>query len=121
MRITRERVILISSDIFKKMLEPVLGGDSKFLAAVTAAGCKNPASVRSAHSLAKAVLVDSLAIGRLECSFHICFLYIFGKWTAKVSLFFLIPKFFLILFQGTVSNLAFWLWERLSSESSRQQ
>ena len=43
---------------------------------MTATGSKDPAAVRRAHALAEAVLVDTLAVGRLECSFHyLLFLY----------------------------------------------
>ena len=46
----------------RRGLPPVLGGDGEFLAAVTAAGCENPADVGGAHALAEAVLIDSLAV-----------------------------------------------------------
>ena len=55
-------------------LVPVLGRDSELLAPVCAACSEYAAAVRSAHTLAETVLVDTLAIGGLECSFHIfCF------------------------------------------------
>ena len=47
---------------FKKLLESVLGRDREFLTSVTTASGKDPASVGRAHTLAKAMLVDSLAV-----------------------------------------------------------
>ena len=76
------------------LLPAVLGGNGELLAAVGAAGREDPAAVRRAHTLAEAVLVDTLAAGRLECSFHcISFLYYsliqlrFFTRTAKVGIF----------------------------------
>ena len=53
------------------LLPAVLGRDGELLAAMGATGCENPAAVRRAHTLAEAVLVDTLAIGGLESPFHI--------------------------------------------------
>ena len=52
-------------------LPPVLGGNGEFLASVTTAGGENAAAVGGTHALTEAVLVDALAVRRLECSFHI--------------------------------------------------
>jgi len=43
---------------------------------MTATGSENAAAIGCSHTLAEAVLVDSLAVRWLECPFHICnFLY----------------------------------------------
>jgi hypothetical protein len=44
---------------------------------MTTTGGKDPAAVGRAHTLAEAVLVDTLAIGGLECSFHYLFILYF--------------------------------------------
>ena len=57
-------------------LPAVFIGDREFLAAMTTAGRKYAAAIGRSHSCAEAVLVDTLATGRLERSFHcISFLY----------------------------------------------
>ena len=76
-----------------RFLPAVFVGDGEFLAGVAAAGVEDAAAVGAGHSGAEAVLVHTLAAGRLECSFHdILFLYFavsamvrfFGR-TAKVA------------------------------------
>lgn len=54
-------------------------GDGEVLAAFGAATGKHLAAVGCRHALAEAVLVNSLAVGRLECSFHRCISLFFGK------------------------------------------
>lgn len=54
-----------------KGLVPVFGRDAEFLPAVTTASREYATAVRSAHALTEAVLVDSLAVGGLVCTFHI--------------------------------------------------
>ena len=51
-------------------LPAVFGRNGQFLAAVTTARSQDAATVGRRHSLAEAVLVDTLAVGGLECSFH---------------------------------------------------
>ena len=73
----------------------MLVGNGKFLAALSAAGSQNAASVLCGHSLAETVLVHSFPVVRLECSFHrscyLCF-YSYILWAAKVLIFFVTAK-----------------------------
>lgn len=84
------------------MLEPVLVGNSEFLASVTATGRKHAATVGSAHALAEAMLVDTFVNVGLECPFH-CMLFYILFWiypcilvqgTAKVVILSLNAKLF---------------------------
>lgn len=52
------------------MLEGSLVGDGKLLAALLAAGSQYPATIGGGHAFAEAVLVLSLAAGRLIGTFH---------------------------------------------------
>lgn len=66
---------------------------------MTTAGGQNATAVGGAHTLTEAVLVDALAVRRLECSFHYLDFYIlFDNRTAKVVFFNLNDKFFLKIF-----------------------
>ena len=60
----------------EKLLVPIFVGDGEFLAAVAAAGGKDPAAVGGRHSLTETVFVHAFAVGGLECSFH-CNVYLF--------------------------------------------
>ena len=65
---------LTSLSVFKSgnpLLETILWRNCQFLATVTAAWSKYPASIGRSHSLAEAVFVATLADWRLKCSFHI--------------------------------------------------
>ena len=70
-----------------RFLEPVFGRNGQLLAAMTAAGSQHATTVGGSHTLAETVLVDTLAAGRLECSFH-CMSFLLlsslAKWIAKV-------------------------------------
>ena len=82
------------------ILPPLLGGDGELLASVAAAGSQHATAVGGTHALAEAMLVDALAVRRLECSFHYLNFYIlFDNRTAKVVFFNLNDKFFLKIFQ----------------------
>ena len=54
----------------RKELPAVFAGYGKFLAGVTTAGAQNAAAIGGSHAGAEAVLVHTLAAGRLKCSFH---------------------------------------------------
>ena len=57
-------------------LPALLVGDGEFLAAVTTTGSEHATAIGGSHTGTEAVLVDALAVGGLECSFHrILFLY----------------------------------------------
>ena len=68
------------NDFGFRKLPAVFVGHGEFLAGVATAGAKYAAAVGRGHSCAEAVLVDTLAAGRLERSFHdISFLYFRDK------------------------------------------
>ena len=48
----------------------MLAGNGELFTALLSAFCKNLAAVLCAHTLAETMLVHSLTIVRLECSFH---------------------------------------------------
>ena len=63
------------------------------------AGSQHATAVGGTHALTEAMLVDALAVRRLECSFHYLNFYIlFDNRTAKIVFFNLNDKFFLKIF-----------------------
>ena len=73
----------------------VLVGDGQLLAAFGAAGCQYAATVSGGHSFTETVLVSSLSVRGLECSFHRCifFMLLFFQFrAAKVGSFCEITK-----------------------------
>ena len=73
----------------------VLVGDGQLFAAFGAAGCQYAATVSGGHSFTETVLVSSLSVRGLECSFHRCifFMLLFFQFrAAKVGSFCEITK-----------------------------
>ena len=74
----------------------VFVGYGQFLTTFGTTGCQYAATVGGSHSFTETVLVSSLSVRGLECSFHCCifFMLLFSPWIrgAKVGSFFKITK-----------------------------
>ena len=65
----------LSPTLSETLLTVILVGNSKLLAAMSAARCQHATTILRCHSLAETVLVHPSAVVRLKCSLH--FLYYF--------------------------------------------
>ena len=84
------------SSFFILMLVSALVRNSQFFSSFSSSSSYNCSTVSGRHSFSETMFVSSLSVGWLKCTFHcnISYVIIFSLRTAKVGIFFIVPKIF---------------------------
>ena len=67
----------MSPPYFALFLSVHFVGDGQFLTTFSAAGSQDATAISGLHTLTETVLVVSLSVVRLKCSFHCCYAVLF--------------------------------------------